>query len=444
MTVTELGGSERVLRGVPALVPRWEVGGDADRHTWALRRLLGMREIGVLTILALIGYIASAYWVRYGLHFWINDALNRTDDALYTTVGRDPHLGAIGFYWPPLPQLLQLPLMPFFRPFGAEIMVGPVSTAITMAATIPVLGRLGRRLGLRRWVTFLICLTFAVNPDIIYTASNGMAESCFILSGCVALLGFLTYIQTQSTRDMLVLSLGLSMAIMTRLEGPVLVVALAVVATIQVRALRSSAWRLTTVLLPPLGFFGFWMLVQWVLLGDPLFFLHQNGGPGPKAGTAVWLPSSADEPSASFPWAFGWVLVLGPVLYLLVASVVLRIRPRRLRGSLGILAALGSILAIQIYTVGFGTGFGDPRYFVMCIPFVTVGAMWLAADGAGVLAGAWNLALGATLLVSGGTASYALTSGRITHVEEECSYFQYGVAQVLPPSAVPNTAGTPA
>jgi len=428
VTITPIREPTTLLGPQVLDLPHW----DEPRTVRRLGRRPAIREIGVLAIVALAGYIASAYWMRYGLHYWINDAINRTDDALYSTVGRDPHLGAIGFYWPPLPQLLQLPLVPLFQPFGAAIMAGPVSSAICMAAVIPVLGQLGRRLGLGRPTTFLICASFAINPDIIYTASNGMSEACFLLSGAVTLLGFLTYIQTRSTTDLLIFSLGLSGAVMTRLEGPILVVAMVVIATFSLRRWRSGLWHTVLIAAPPFALFTFWIIVQWVLLKDPLFFLHQNGGSGPKSGTATWLPNTVIDKWLVVPWALGWVAVLGPVLFVLVASLIVRPFSGRNRGTLGILAGIGVFLAIQMYTVAFTDGFGDPRYFVMTILFATVGALWLASARDGIIAGSWNLALAAALVVAGGTGSYALTSGRITHVEGECSYFQYGVAHFLP------------
>lgn len=436
MTITPLRDPSRP--GPPLInlgvldLPTWDEPRPVTRWVTRLRGVTRMREIGILTVVALIGYIAAAYWSRYGLHFWINDALDRTDDAIYVTVGRDPHLGAIGFFWPPLPQLLQLPLVVLFRPLGTAIMAGPVSTAICMAATIPVLGQIGKRLRLARWTTFLICVTFAINPDIIYTSTNGMSEACFLLTGAISMLGFLTYIQTRSTKDLLIFTLGLSGAIMTRLEGPLLVFALVLVATFSIRHFRSSLWHFAIIIAPPYGCFAFWMLVQWILLKDPLFFLHQDVGANPAPGTAVWLPNTAGHPWAVVPWAMGWVLVLGPVLVLLVASLILRPLSGRTRGTVGTLAATASILVIQMYTVAQGGGFGDPRYFVMTILFATVGAMWLASNRDGIALGAWNLALTATLVVAGGTGSYALTSGRVTHIESECGFFQYGVARVLP------------
>lgn len=434
MTITPLRDAGPLVGPGGLDLPAWDEPAalrPPARSRW-MTQLRRTREIGILTAVVLIGYIAAALWVRYGLHYWINDALNRTDNALYTTIGRDPHLGAIGFYWPPLPQLLQMPLMPFLRPLGAEILAGPLSSAICMAATIPVLARIGQRIGVGRWTTFGICVTFAVNPDIIFTAANGMSEACFLLSGAVTMLGFLTYIQTRSTRDLLIFTLGLTAAVMTRLEGPVLVFALVMVATFSLRHLRTSLWQFFVIIAPPFATFAFWVVVQWILLKDPLFFLRQNGGKGPPPGTAVWLPNIVGHRWAVVPWAMGWVVVLGPVLFVLVASFVARPFAGRTRGALGILAGIGVFLVIQMFSVGVQDGFGDPRYFVMTILFATIGAMWLASAGDGLLAGAWNLLLSASLMVSGGTASYALTSGRITHVEQECSFFQFGVAKVLP------------
>ena len=81
-----------------------------------LRGRLRLGEIGILTILCLAGYLWVGVWMRDDLHYFINDALARSTDGVFITVGRDPHLGAIGFFWPPLPQLIQGPIVPFLDP----------------------------------------------------------------------------------------------------------------------------------------------------------------------------------------------------------------------------------------------------------------------------------------------------------------------------------------
>jgi hypothetical protein len=427
MTMTALFPSAAEL----PVIDQWDLAPPRTVRSRIASALKQHPEIYVLTVGCLALYVYSGFWTTYDLHFWINDALNRSDDALYVSIGRDPHLGAIGFYWPPLPQLIQIPFMPFLRPFGAEIMAGPLSTAVCMALTIPVLARLGQRLHLSRPLTFTFCLVFALTPDMIYTASNGMSESCFILTGSVMMLGFLGYVQTKSTSDLMIFSAGLSGVVLTRLEGPELAIAMALIAGFNIRKLRSSLWTIILIGLPAFGSFTFWLIVQWVLLKNPLFFLSLSQG---GAGTdRTWLPSGiATDPSKAVPWGLGWVVILAPVLILLALVTVLTPLSRKTRGSLGILTAMSVFLAIQIYTVAFDDGFGDPRYFVMGVLFGAVAAMWLATTKRSILGRLWNTGLVGLLVVAAGTGSYALTSGRVTHVERECSYFQYGIARIVP------------
>jgi hypothetical protein len=93
---------------------------------------------------------------------------------------------------------------------------------------------------------------------------------------------------------------------------------------------------------------------------------------------------------------------------------------------------MGTLVALQIEQIVTGSGFGDPRYFTMAVVFATIGVLWIASTHRTALGRVWNGGLVALLVVGGCTGSYSLTSGRVTHVEGECAFFQYGVAQVLP------------
>lgn len=409
----------------------------------ALHRVLSIREIGFLTLVALVGYILAGFWMRYDMHFYINDALNRTTDALFVTDGRDPHMGGIGFYWPPLPQMLQMPLVPLLEPHGMTIMAGPASTALCMAATIPVIGAVGRFLNLGRWTTFAFCLVFAINPITIYYSTNGMSEACFFFTGSLSILGFLRYIRSRSVGDMTLFGMGLAGAVLTRLEGPAFALILGLIASFDWRALRSVKvvgqvlWNTFLIGLPALVAFGTWMAVQAVLMHNPLYFLAI--GTGNASLNAPWLPPHSREPWASFLWAGNYVLVLGATLILAALYIVWSPTSEKVRGCVGLIAAMGIFLAIQIYSVGIvGGGYGDPRYFVMAVPFATIAAMWLA--GASPTASAqrrtfaplYALPLIGILLVNGASGNWYLSSGRVTAIEHECTFFQDGVAKLLP------------
>jgi hypothetical protein len=394
-----------------------------------VRAKIRIGEVGILAILVLPAYIWVGVWMRDDLHFFVNDALARTSDAVFITVGRDPHLGAIGFFWPPLPQLIQAPFVPFLAPMGRADLAGPISSAICIALTIPVLGRLCTRLGVRRGMRFGICAAFALNPVIIYYAANGMSEACSLLFIAIAMLGFLTFIRTRTTPDLVVISVGLCGAVLTRLEAPALTAVLALVAAFEWRRWRHSLWTATLIALPPAICFLLWMAAQWVLLGSPFFYLA-GGGIGPRR--AIWLPNTVDHPFLAFPWALHWSLVLGPALVVVLGALIWDPLGAASRGTIGILAGAAVFLAIQINQIITHTGYGDPRYFVTCILFATIGVAWLASRQPNVVGKAWNLSLVALLLVAGITGPRSLTSGRVTHIEGECHFFDYGAAKVLP------------
>jgi hypothetical protein len=395
-----------------------------------LRASVRFGEIGVLTVLALVAYVWIGFWMRDDLHFFLGDAMARTSDAVFITVGRDPHMGAIGFFWPPLPQLIQGPFVPFLRPFGRPDLAGPLSSAVCMALTIPVLARLCNRLALSRRMRFCICAAFALNPLIIYYASNGMSEACSILFIAIAMLGFLTFIRTRSTPDLIILTVGLCGAVLTRLEAPLLVAVLAALAAFQWGRWRQSLWTATVIALPPAVCFLVWMAIQWALLGTPLFFVEQKGGVNPRR--AIWLPDTVDHPLSAFPWALHWTIVFGPALVAVAILLVWNPLGAGTRGMVGILAGTSVFVGIQIYQVITHTGFGDPRYFMTAVLFATVGACWLASVRPSALRGAWNLCLIGLLILGSVTGPRALSSGRLTRVEGECAFFKYGAAKVLP------------
>jgi hypothetical protein len=394
-----------------------------------LRARVRIGEITILTTVALVGYLWVAVWMRDDLHFFVNDALARTSDAVFVTAGRDPHLGAIGFYWPPLPQLIQCPFVPLLEPFGRADLAGPISSAFCIALTIPVLARLCTRLRLSRALRFGICALFALNPVVIYYAANGMSEACSILFIAVAMLGYLTFIQTRSTPDLIILTVGLCGAVLTRLEGPLFAAVMAVAAGVEWRRWRQSVWTSFLIALPPAACFVVWMIIQWVLLGSPTYFL--SGGQSGQAG-AIWLPNTRAHPLLAFPWAFHWTVILAPALALAVGMLIWNPISTNVRGTIGILAGAAVFPAIQVFQLLTDTGWGDPRYFATAVIFGPIAVAWLASTKPDILARSWNLSLLALLVVGSVTGPRALSSGRLTHIEGECKFFDYGAAKIVP------------
>ena len=137
---------------------------------------------------ALFVALTSAYFavgavliIRYG--FFESDALSRVANAGYTMMSRDPHMGAIGFVWNPLPSLVQIPLLPLsnwwpeLRTFG---LAGMLQSAAFMAGSAVLIRRtaIDRGVGsVWRWVA--VCC-FALNPMIIIYGASGMSEAAML------------------------------------------------------------------------------------------------------------------------------------------------------------------------------------------------------------------------------------------------------------------------
>ncbi|MBV8086832.1 MAG: hypothetical protein JO247_18660, partial [Chloroflexi bacterium] len=136
-------------------------------------------------------YAAISWWLVLVLQVTHDDGVSRTALGSFVLYGRDPHLASIGFVWNPLPSVVQLPLLPLLRPFGLQLLAGPLQSSGFMAGAVAVLwqylGLFGAPARLRLALTGL----FALNPMILLYAANGLSEASlifFMLGGAYYLM----------------------------------------------------------------------------------------------------------------------------------------------------------------------------------------------------------------------------------------------------------------
>lgn len=367
--------------GAPADLPAEGASAQADRP----RRRWRPTDTGWVAIAAFFVYILFALWIRFHLEFIIGDSLARTANAVYVIGGRDPHLGAVSFYWPPLHSLLQVPLIPLLQPFGRSELAGPIVSALSMAGTVAVLGALGRRLGTPRFVNLAISLLFAFSPLMIFYGANGMSEASFFFFVALAFYGYLGWTRTGRTAALGTAALALAGAELIRYEALLLIVVLAVCGGLHLRRIHRSLSAVVALALP--GFFAFFYLLvlQLVLLKDPLYFLKAGKAAAPQPGALrFFVPDAQHHPLSAVTWSMSRAVVFGPAIILLgivLLRPLLRSRPRRpvarevlaLAGAWLVYPALNAVLVLK------GTSFGNSRYFVVCTLIGTVAALWLTS-----------------------------------------------------------------
>lgn len=309
------------------------------------------RPAGLLIFLAATaGYLAAGTWLAS--RGAVNPAaLSRTLSAYYSLFGREPRLAGMGFGWPPLPVLAQLPLVPLARlaPGAAAAgLAGVVVSAGFTAASVVRLRSLLAFLGCPGWVAGGLAAGYAVNPEIVFLAATGSDQPIWIFFLILAAAGLARWVFTDNPGALAGCGLALAGAYLCRAEAAG--AALAVLVVVVLCSLRrgpgppaerrSRAVADTLVLLlPPAAAALVWSLVGWVVTGhvppattvapDRILQL-----PGSAALAGDWLQRSWGSARAA--------LDLMPVLPVVLAAAILLALATRRRWTLTALApALG-------------------------------------------------------------------------------------------------------
>ena len=317
-------------------------------------------------------YLVVGIWLINVKGFTINDANARTVSAEIMVLSRDPHLGAMGFYWPPLPMLIRIPFVLLLHPFDQAILAGPASTALCAALVVPVLARIARLLGLSTGLSALLVGLYALNPITIFSGANAMSEAMFALVTACLLLGVLRVVHTRSVRDLAFVGIVLGVGVATRIEF-IPITAVVVVGCVAVAEPALRRRTVAVVLAPPAFVFFLWSWASSLIAGDALFWYHAGKVAGSSVGFRPWLPPDLN-PVTIVGYVGYMTLLLAPALAV-AAGIGFSSAGRRLSTAvLALIAAtVPAFVALQLQ---LGVSTGEPRYFVLMPLFQCVMCMW--------------------------------------------------------------------
>lgn len=400
--------------------------------------------LAITIALIFIGYVVAALWLRYGIGYTMVDAMSRAANARYMLFGRDAHLGALSFYWMPLPTVFQVPFLLVLEPFGASELASPLSTAACMTGAAWCLGRICRTIGLGRLWEVLLPLAFAINPVAVFYAANGMSEACLFLFLALSLWAFTRVAVQASMRNLVFLSGAVTGLALSRYEA--LPAALAIAAGAVLVDLRRRRWRkeaLSTAalsFLPMIWALMLWFIAQWVIVGSPFYFLRVGAQTSSRSEKSDAILPAVGNVNAAYEYGLRWTMAHGPLLVLAPLLVLLAFHRAGWVRALTFAAAAGSFPAATIYLLVKGGTLGDPRYFTSALVFSAVLACWLGAlPGPRVARPVWRLLLVLALALSGIPATIALSDSRETFATEEFRFF----SRVSGRPAPGNGAGCP-
>jgi hypothetical protein len=374
----EVTASVVVDRPVVRTLPRSDEAVARPAAPTATRRRVPRPRLPVFLVSFLV-YAAIGYKVVVLQHVVVPDGWSRLAHAYFVYYNDPPKLAAIGFIWPPLMTLVFMPIA-WIAPLSTSLAALPLTSAVFGAATVSVLDRLLASVGMRALLRYPVLAAFALNPMVLFYATNGMGEivSLFLLT--LALHALMSWHRTQEVRHLAVLSFALALGFLARYE--LLLWASAVGAFIAisliVRRARASAIEasLITYLVPIVYATGLWMFLNWTIVGNPLYWLKSETSS--ETGVAV---AGQVRPSALS--ALGDVLTLNADVFLptIVASAALiavwLYRRDGMAAGICIFLLLNAAFTGLLFYVSGNHQYLELRYNIRPMPAVIAAIAWL-------------------------------------------------------------------
>jgi hypothetical protein len=321
------------------------------------------------------------------------DGPSRVADAGYVLFSRDPHLGAIGFVWNPLPSLVELPfllLKGVWAPLQTRGQAGTLQSALFMAAAVCQVRLIALDRGVPRGWRWLLIAGFAINPMIVMFGGNGLSEAALLFCTTWAARRLMLWMRTPDTVHLVVAGLALTVGYLARYES----LAAAVGAAALVAG--TSAWRARTtdggrlrlgygaglydaalLMFPVLMGFIIWAASSLILIGQPFTqFSSQYGNSSQVSSSHVG--QQVTNHLAVLESALRAMVSLEPLLpTVLVIAAALAIH-RRAGDLLAPLVLFGGILSFEAVAQLDGLTFGWFRFYLSAIPLCVcaVATLW--------------------------------------------------------------------
>ncbi len=361
------------------------------------RRLTRVQWWGISLFAGLaFAYLAVGVYLYLIVGYINPDASSRVGNAGFTIWSRDPHLGAIGFVWNPLPSLVEIPLVelsshwplnrwPELRRVG---FAGAVMSALFMAGAGWQVRRIALDYGAGRVLRWTAVAAFALNPMIVLYAGMGMSEAPFLFFLLWTCRRVLLWVNRFCVVDLVVAGVALGLAYLTRYEALPAAAGVALgVFVMSTRRHRPAgtrgrpAWRAgapfglhdaTIVVMPTVFAFVLWAGLGWLLDGNAFSQFSSQYGNAAQVEAAGII--SAEDVGAG-PLAeviAGNLLGMQPLLFA-VLPIVGWIAVRRRRVDAAVVGVLfGSVLLFQMSAVILGSTFGWFRFYMAATPLVVV------------------------------------------------------------------------
>lgn len=418
---------------IPVRVPREHPG----RRPWRWRLNAITVEAFAVFAVTFAGYMLLGRRIVLDQHLIVFDATARLAHAYFVFWNAPPKLASIGFVWAPVSTLVFLPFA-LLKPLATSLMALPATSGFFAAMLMALLGRAGYRLGMPRWQRLTIVAAFAVSPMVLFYAVNGMSEMPYLALLTLSLVFLLRWYRSEDAYWLVPCGLAMTFAVLSRYEvmGYAIMLVAIVGGTLMSRR-RSQDEVEGSILgyLAPIFYgVGLWVFFNWLILGDPLFWLRQQIGIGGGASDPLAPASALGGAAPGRVSLLGDLAHVNVILFPLVVAVVpallvtwvLSLRGGRLVSRkdglmsfwMACLVSVNAATTALLILKSPDSNLLQLRYNMRAMPVAVLGLMWLwhAAGGRRARLAVW--AAGMVLLVGGiGLTWHAMRTWPIQYEE---------------------------
>lgn len=341
-------------------------------------------------------YTAISVYLAFGLQIYHNDAVSRTANAFFTIFGRDPHMGAIGFVWQPLPSLAQIPLIILLKPLNLMMLSGPLITAVAGAFSVFTINKIGELLnGNKKSVLpIIIAILFGLNPMIALYSSIGTSEMIFIASLLLSSYYFLKWFYFLKQSHLLLASFFISISFWSRYESLPAFMAFCLLLVLKTLldkfGTKKTESAFLQFILPFVYSVFFWILLNWMIMKDAFYFL--NSPYSNSAFTSIFknnalsLNHSYHSILNSLQYTGDRALYLAPIIVLLLASPIFLFKSKSFTKKLNDVLMFSfltlpyiAILLFHAFQLYKGESFGWLRFYIYAIVAGSLIALYFAS-----------------------------------------------------------------
>jgi hypothetical protein len=274
-------------------------------------------------------------WISLGVSRQLLEGLTEGRQALVSSV-----------WWPPFSFLIRLPFCWMSGSIG--IPVESLVVAALGAACVPLLAERA----LLRWgvgpVRYAFAALCAAQPGMIGHALNGSSVPVAVATALLTLFGLVQWIRTRGTGPLVYVAAGscalAGLGVETALWAGVCIVLLLADLCVRPAARKQRSAVFVLALLPVAYTIGLWVLMNWLIMGDPLHFLRSVTA-GSRSGAAMALDRLQPEHMALLA-VLGVGLLFGVI--------------RRDRGTAALVTAGAAFVAVTLFVASHGFLFGAP------------------------------------------------------------------------------------